>query len=187
MNEHTSGERKLKTDIHYKNTLRKDLVYSVRQLHEWQEQLAVIGKNRKEKKLRGTIQRYQSFIADLRGFLTPMLNDIEEAIKTEMKFSKEEIAQFREEVKDEMKLAADAREAFMKAKTGVEVADAAKLTPEELAGLKAAYSKAWRAFRLEKHKLQESTEELASEKTDRKIFALELKRIQVERHFIEEI
>jgi len=187
MNEHSAAERKLKTEIHYKNTLRRDLVYSVRQLHEWQERLAAIGNIRKDKKLRGTMERYQSFISDLRSFLVPMLNELEEAIRAEMNFSEKEIAQFRADVSEEMKLAAEARESFQKARAGMESLDKAKLTPEELAALKQSYSRAWRAFRLEKHKLDESTGELASEQTDRKIFELELKRIQVERHFIEEI
>lgn len=187
MNEHTVAERKLKTEIHYKNTLRRDLVYSVRQLHEWQEKLAVTANLRKAGKLRGTIERYRGFIADLRSFLVPMLQEIEEAIRTEMNFSETEIAQFRAEVGEEMQSAALAREAFRKASTSLESADRSRLAPEELAAMKQAYSKAWRAFRLEKHRLNASTGELASEQTDRQIFELELKRIQVERHFIEEI
>jgi hypothetical protein len=187
MNDHTVAEKKLKTEIHYKNTLRRDLVYSVRQLHDWQEKLASIGNVRKDRKLRGTMERYQSFISDLRSFLVPLLNELEEAIQAEMSFSEKEIAQFRAEVSEEMKIAAEAREAFQKARTGMEAADRVRMTPEELAVLKQSYSKAWRAFRLEKHKLDHSAGELASEQTDRKIFEIELKRIQVERHFIEEL
>jgi len=187
MNQHDAVERKLKTEIHYKNTLRRDLEYSVRQLHEWQEQLAVSGNLRKSKKLRGSIERSRAFISDLRSFLAPMLDEIEAAIRQEMSFSEKEIEQFRAEVDEEMKTAAAAREAFQKASARVDDAGAARPTPEELAALKTAYSKAWRAFRLEKHKLDSSAGALASEQTDRGIFEIELKRIQVERHFIEEI
>ncbi len=186
MNEHTIAEKRLKTEIHYKNTLRKDLVYSVRRLHDWQEELATIQNKRKEKKLRGTIARYKNFIADMRHFLAPLLDELEQTIKSEMSFSEEEIAQFQAEVKEETDLAAKARAAFDKARANVESSDDTKLEPEELAALREAYSKAWRAFRLEKHRLDEVKTELNSEKVDRKIFELELKRIHVERHFISE-
>ena len=187
MNDHTVAERRLKTDIHYKNTMRRDLVYSVRRLHDWQEELSRIQNKRKEKKLQGTVKRYKDFIVDMQSFLAPLLDELEAAIKEEMDFSEEEIVQFKEEVKEETDLAAKAREAFNKARENVETNDETKLEPEELAALREAYSKAWRAFRLEKHRLEEAETELKSEQTDRKIFEMELKRIHVERHFISEI
>jgi hypothetical protein len=187
MNEHTIIEKRLKTDIHFKNAVRKDLVESVRQLHDWQEQLNQIHNIRKEKKLRKTVERYQGFIEDMKVFLEPLLDDLENDIKEEMSFSKEEIAEFKEEVKEETKLATEARIAFAKAKEASENVDSKKLEPEEMAALKEAYSKAWRAFRLEKHKLEEARDELKSEETDREIFKRELKRIHVERHFIKEV
>lgn len=187
MNDHTVAERRLKTDIHYKNTMRRDLVYSVRRLHDWQEELSKIQNKRKEKKLLGTVKRYKDFIVDMQSFLAPLLDELETAIKEEMDFSEEEIVQFKNEVKEETDLATKAREAFTKARENVETNDETKLEPEELAALREAYSKAWRAFRLEKHRLEEAQTELKSEQTDRKIFELELKRIHVERHFISEI
>jgi hypothetical protein len=187
MNQHTAAERKLKTDIHFKNSIRRDLVDSVRQLHEWQERLNSIHNIRKEKKLQKTVARYRDFIEDVREFLSPLLDELETNIKEEMKFSEDEIKEFSEEVKEESKLAAEARKAFETAKTASENADDKKLTPEELAALKESYSKAWRAFRLEEHKLEEAQEELESEQVDREIFKRELKRIQVERHFLKEV
>lgn len=187
MNEHTIQERKLKSDIHYKNALRKDLVESIRQLHEWQEKLAVIRNKRKEKKLLRTVHRYQAFIEDLRSFLSPLLDDLESSIKEEMSFSEEEITQFSTEVKEETELAEQARLAFDKARDAADQATDKKLEPEDLKALRDSYSKAWRAFRLEKHKLEEVEEELQSEEVDRKIFERELKRIQVERQFIKGI
>ncbi len=187
MSEHTALERRLKTDIHFKNAIRKDLVESVRQLHDWQEQLSQIHNIRKEKKLRKTVERYRGFIEDMRTFLSPLLDEIEENIKEEMSFSEDEIKEFKEEVKEETVLATEARIGFEKARDAAEGAEDKKLEPAELAVLKQAYSKAWRAFRLEKHKLEEAREELESEKTDREIFKRELKRIHVERHFIKEV
>ncbi len=187
MSEHTIAERKLKTDIHYKNAVRRDLVDSVRQLHEWQEKLNQIHNVRKEKKLRNTVERYRGFIEDMRTFLSPLLDELEEGIKEEMSFSVDEIKEFKQEVKQETKLASEARIAFEKAKDAAEKADDDKIEPAELAVLKEAYSKAWRAFRLEKHKLEEASDELESEQTDRDIFKRELKRIHVERHFIKEV
>ncbi|MCK5064793.1 MAG: hypothetical protein KAQ97_05890 [Candidatus Fermentibacteraceae bacterium] len=187
MHDHTTIEKRLKTEIHYKNSLRRDFVDSFRQMHAWQEKLNVIQNKRKEKKLTRTIQRYQDFIDDLRSFLSPLLDELEEAIKEEMSFSEDEIKEFREEVKEEIKLASDARAAYKKAREASEEAEGKKLEPEELALLHDVYSKAWRAFRLEKHKLEDAEEELKSEEVDRKIFARELKRIHVERHFINEM
>jgi len=187
MNEHTAFERQLKSDIHYKNALRHDMVESIRQLHEWQERLTTIKNHRKEKKLLGTVHRYQAFIDDMRSFLVPLLDDLETSIKEEMKFSEEEIKEFASEVKEETQLAEEARQAFIKARDAADKATDKKLEPEDLQALKDAYSKAWRAFRLEKHKLEEAEEELQSEETDRKIFERELKRIQVERQFIKDV
>lgn len=187
MNQHTTVERKLKTDIHFKNAIRKDLVESVRQLHQWEEKLNVIQNIRRGKKLRRSLERYRRFIDDVREFLTPLLDELEERIREEMNFSQEEMKQFTEEVKEESRLAAEAREAFEKVKAAAESADEEKLEPDELDSLKESYSKAWRAFRLEEHKLEEVQEELQSEQKDREIFKRELKRIQVERHFIKKV
>jgi len=187
MNDHTTVEKRLKTDIHYKNAVRKDLVDSVRQLHDWQEKLNQIHNIRKEKKLRKTVKRYRGFIEDMRSFLSPLLDELEEDIREEMSFSEDEIKEFKQEVQEETKLASEARIAFEKARDAAEKAEDNKLEPAELVALKEAYSKAWRAFRLEKHKLDEASDELESEQTDRDIFKMELKRIHVERHFIKEV
>ncbi|MCD4701512.1 MAG: hypothetical protein K8S24_06615, partial [Candidatus Aegiribacteria sp.] len=187
MSDHNIIERKLKTNIHYKNAVRRDLVDSVRQLHDWQEQLNQIHNIRKEKKLMRTVERYRGFIENMRTFLSPMLDELEEDIKKEMSFSEDELKEFKQEVQEETKLASEARIAFEKARDAAEGAEDKKLEPDELVALKEAYSKAWRAFRLEKHKLDEASDELESEQTDREIFKMELKRIHVERHFIKEV
>ncbi len=187
MNDHTTMERRLKTDIHYKNAVRRDLVDSVRQLHDWQEKLNKLHNIRKEKKLRKTVERYRGFIEDMRSFLSPLLDELEEGIKEEMSFSEDEIEEFKQEVQEETKLASEARIAFEKARDASDKAEGDKVEPDELVALKEAYSKAWRAFRLEKHRLDEASEELESEQTDREIFKMELKRIHVERHFIKEV
>jgi NAD+--asparagine ADP-ribosyltransferase len=188
LSDHNLIERKLKKDINFKNALRKDLVESVRQLHKWQEKLNDIGNVRKAKKLEQSVRRYADYVDDLRAFLSPLLNDLESRIGTEMKFSKSEIIEFREEVKEETDLAQKARESFMKAKAALSRAEEdSRIEAEELISLKKHYSAAFRAFRMEKHKLIEVEGELQSELVDREIFKLELKRIMVERHFMSEI
>ena len=188
MTDHNLTERKLKTDIHFKNALRKDLVESVQQLHSWQEKLHSLNNIRKTKKLQQTVRRYADFVEDLRAFLSPLLNELESRITTEMSFSEDEIQQFNTEVKEETTLAAKAREAFTRAKDALGAAEEnAKMEREELDKLQQDYRAAFRAFRLEKHKLVEAEQELQSELVDREIFKLELKRIIVERHFISEI
>ena len=187
MDQHNIAERRLKTDIHYKNALRKDLMESVSMLHNWQERLHSIHNFRKEKKLRRTVQRYRDFVAEMKAFLVPLLDQLEEDIKEEMSFSEDEIKEFREEVKEESELAAEARKAFEQAQKAAEEAEGKDVPPEELKKLRESYSKAFRAFRLENHKLEEAREELESEQVDRDIFKNELKRIHVERHFIQEV
>jgi len=95
VNQHTVQEKKLKSDIHDKNELRRELAFSLSQLHSWQEKLATISNIRKEKKLNRTVVRYANYIHELKLFLTPVLDELEVRIKTEMDFSVEEIEQFR--------------------------------------------------------------------------------------------
>lgn len=187
MNEHTKVERKLKTEIHYKNTLFRDLFAGVHLLHEWQTRLAGLKNIRKEKKLRGSIERHIEFLDNLSNYLAANLDDIEKSIKEEIKFSEKEVEEFHKELDADKKLAEAARVAFVKTKTNAATEDKDKLEPEELAALHAEYSKTWKAFRLQKHKLDVVKEELKSEEQDKVIFSQELKRIIVERHFLAEL
>ena len=188
MNQHNVQEKRLKSDIHDKNELRRELAFSLNQLHSWQEKLVTISNIRKEKKLNRTVVRYAHYIQELKLFLTPVLDELEQRIKTEMDFSVEEIEQFRIEVKSETEEAAQARVAFENAKKILESTEVKKeAEPGELAAAKLAYSKAFKAFRLEKAELKEVKEELASELRDRDIFKNELKRIMIERHFMSEV
>lgn len=188
MNQRTIQEKQLKTDIHFKNELRRDLAGSLKQLHNWQEKLTTIKNNRKEKKLGVTVARYASYISELKLFLTPVLDDLEGRIKAEMNFSEEEIAAFQEEVKAETVQAADARKAFDSAKALLENTEGdKKADPEVLKAARDAYSKAFKAFRLERAELETAEKELKSELRDKEIFTRELKRIMVERHFMSEV
>lgn len=188
MNQHNAQERVLKRDIHDKNEIRRELAYSLNQLHSWQEKLLTIKNIRKEKKLNNTVARYADYIHELKLFLTPVLDELEQRIKKEMDFSVEEIDQFRSEVKTESEQAAAARVAFENARKALANTEEDKqVTPEDLAAARLAYSKAFRAFRLEKAELQEAKKELASELVDREVFKHELKRILVERHFMAEV
>lgn len=187
MNEHTKVERKLKTEIHYKNTLFRDLAAGVHLLHEWQTKLAGIKNVRKEKKLRGSIERHIEFLDNLKEYLSSHIDEIESSIREEMKFSETEVKELHKELDADKKLAETARVAFRKAKANAEASDSDKLEPGELEILHSEYSKAWRAFRLETHKLEEVQTELKAEEQDKIIFSQELKRIILERHFLEEL
>lgn len=188
MNQHNVQEKRLKRDIHDKNELRQELAFSLNQLHSWQERLTTISNIRKEKKLNKTVVRYANYIHELKLFLTPVLDDLEGRIKAEMDFSVDEIEQFKTEVKSETEQAAEARVAFENAKTVLENTEEKKeIEPEVLAEAKLAYSKAFKAFRLEKAELDNARKELKSELHDREIFKFELKRIMIERHFMAEV
>lgn len=188
MNQHNVQERQLKSDIHFKNTVRKELAFSLNQLHSWQEKLSIIGNIRKEKKLNTAVVRYANYIHEIKLFLTPVLDDLEGRIKTEMNFSEAEIKQFKAEVKTEAAEAAQARVAFEKAKQLLESTEEKKQAePEELAAARIAYSKAFKSFRLEKAEFENVKKELESELKDREIFTRELKRIMIERHFMAEV
>ena len=188
MNKHNIQERKLKSDIHFKNELRRDLAASLNQLHTWQEKLGDIKNIRKGRKLGTTVERYASYVHELKQFLAPVLDELETRIKSEMDFSQDEIAEFQNEVKEETLQAAEARKAFDKARELLQSTQEKKQAePEELKAARLAYSKAFRAFRLEKAELENAEEELRSELRDREIFKRELKRIMVERHFMSEV
>jgi len=188
VNQHNAQEKKLKSDIHDKNEIRKELAFSLNQLHSWQEKLTTISNVRKEKKLSRTVVRYANYIHELKLFLTPVLDELESRIKAEMDFSVDEIEQFKSEIKTETEQAAEARVAFENAKKLLESTEEDKQTePEALAAAKQAYSKAFKAFRLERAELEEAKKELASELVDREVFKYELKRIMIERHFMAEV
>jgi hypothetical protein len=188
VNQHNILERQLKNDIHFKNTVRRELAFSLNQLHSWQEKLSIISNIRKEKKLNGTVIRYANYIHELKLYLTPVLDDLETRIKAEMDFSVTEIEQFKNEVKTEAEDASRARIAFEKARALLAGTEEKKEPdPVELAAARIAYSKAFKSFRLEKTELENVKKELQSELHDREIFTLELKRILVERHFMAEV
>lgn len=185
MSSRTAEERRLKTDIHTKNALRRELNQSLKQLHSWQEKIHELGNTRRVRKLADTVARYAAYVDDLREYLAPMLDDLEVRIKEEMKFSEGEIAQFRDEVKEESVQAAEAKAAFRKAREVLEhLKEDDKARPEQLKEAREAYRKAFRTFRLEKRQLSQARGELESELVDKEIFKAELKRIMVERSFI---
>jgi chromosome segregation ATPase len=185
MNNRTAEERRLKTDIHMKNTLRSELSRSLSMLNDWQDRLHGLGNIRKARKLAETVTRYTDYVNELREYLVPVLDELEARIKAEMKFSEEEISQFRGEVSDETREAEAARSAFQKAREALEKLQAdEKADPEALASARETYRKAFRTFRLEKRQLKHAKGELSSELVDRDIFKAELKRIMVERTFV---
>lgn len=183
MDEHTRVERILKRDIHLKNLLRKDLLGHMGQVHTWQDKLSSVKNNRREKRLRGSIARYAAYIDELRGYLVPMLDDVESRIKAEMSFSEEEIEGFRGDVEKEKLAVLEARKAFEQARSALEEAEgrSGDGREEDMAALKQTFSGAYRALRLEKHRLDDASGELESEFRDKDFFEQELKRIFLEK------
>ena len=184
MNNRTAEERRLKTDIHMKNALRGELSRSLTQLHLWQERLHDLRNTRRSRKLTETVARYAEYVNDLREYIAPILGDLETRIQSEMKFSETEISQFKSEVEKKTRKAEAAREAFQKAREALEKLTAEKVEPEQINAARDAYRKAFRTFKLERRQLKEAKGELKSELVDRDIFKAEIKRIMVERTFV---
>ncbi|MBN1435166.1 hypothetical protein JW921_10435 [Candidatus Fermentibacterales bacterium] len=184
MEEHTRAERNLKRDIHLKNLLRKDLLSHMRQVQDWREKLQKTRNNRREKKTRESLLRYSGYIDELKGYLLPMLDDLEKRIGDEMSFSEKEIAGFKTDVTQEKKAVAEARKAFESAQAALKEAERKEVPPEEVAETRKAFSGAYKALRLERHRLDSAADELQSEYKDKDFFSRELKRIYVERHLI---
>lgn len=185
MNNRTAEERRLKTDIHMKNALRGELGRSLVQLHHWQDRLHELRNTRRSRKLTETVARYADYVNDLREYIAPILNDLETRIQAEMKFSETEISQFRTEVEAETREAEAAREAFQKAREALDsLLKEEKAAPEQLNSAREAYRKAFRTFKLERRQLREAKVDLKSELVDRDIFKAEIKRIMVERTFV---
>jgi hypothetical protein len=183
MDEHTRIERDLKRDIHLKNLLRKDLLGHMGQVHTWHDRLRSLKNVRRERRLKGSIARYATYIDELRSYLVPMLDDVEDRIRTEMSFSEEEIEGFRADLEKEKLAVVEARKAFDLARAALEQAEGrpGEGKEEDMAALKQTFSGAYRALRLEKHRLEDASEELESEFRDKDFFAQELKRIYLEK------
>jgi plasmid replication initiation protein len=97
--------------------------------------------------MRETVARYKGFISELKDLLTPMLDELENRISEEMKFSKEEVTQFKKETETEKAAVIEARQIFENAQKNLEEAETdQKLSSENLKEIRGKFSKAYKAL-----------------------------------------
>lgn len=174
MDAHTAKERRLKTDIIEKNVLRRELERRLSQMNRWQEELTKVKKQRKKKKLEGTIDRYQSCIEDMKKELLQLDDDLEKRIKKEMTYSEEEIKSFQKDLEKHAKGLQKVQDSLKEAEKEKEPAEGEAQTPEKKIHLK-------KLLKEEVKKVEQDKKELKSEERDKEIFTLELKRITLDR------
>ena len=99
---HTRLEKDLKRDIVRKNTVMRRLRRVNRKADLWQKK-AESGKNRRwNKKYLATSLRYRAEMNRLRNIIAPLVADLDERIHEEMDFSKQEVADFKNQLKAEL-------------------------------------------------------------------------------------
>jgi len=190
---HTRLEKDLKRDIVRKNTVMKRLRRLNRRADLWQKK-AESGKNRRwNKKYIATSLRYRAEMNRLRNIIRPLVADLDERIHEEMEFSKQEVGDFKKQLKAEMeemdRIGARLQEIEKQLKADEEKLGTDKPEPE-LEKKISAEKKQKRELEKKKEEESKKTErlekELKSEAVDEQIFSDELKHISKEKEQLEE-
>ncbi len=189
---HTSVERKLKTDIIQKNIVRKQLEKKMSQVTRYTHQREKATSNRWHKRHATTINRLQGEIAELREQLNPLNADLEARIKAEMEFSEEEVEAFRAQYQQEHAemiaarqrvdaIQSDLEETQSEESPAGESTDTASDSEasEEIHQKEAELARAERAMK--EKDVEEVQREIESEEKDKVFFTRELRRIIAER------
>ncbi|MBC8461935.1 MAG: hypothetical protein H8D67_28530 [Deltaproteobacteria bacterium] len=191
---HTSVERKLKTDIIQKNIVRKQLEKKMSQIARYTHQREKATSNRWRKRYATTVNRFQGEIAELREQLSPLNADLEARIKAEMEFSEEEIEAFRSQYQQEYAemiaarqraeaIRSDLEETQSEESPAGESTDTASDSEasEEIHQKEAELARAERVMKEEEKDVEEVQREIESEEKDKVFFTRELRRIIAER------
>ena len=199
--EHTPIERKIKTDIILKNTLRKQLEKKLGRLKKWEQLLTKTKNNRKSKKYKNNIIRYLDTINKLKPDTKGRIDDLEKRIKEEIKYSEDEIKQLQEMNKKEYSEMLDAEKLLIKAEQGklddkekLEIAETSLEKYEAQAGDeqkgKIFFPKEYLLIKAKKRLKKETKDkkdvekEMKSEEKDRILFDSELKRMIMEKEIL---
>jgi len=174
MNNHTAVERKLKTDIYEKNRVRKILFKHIATLNRWEVKQENASSKKLQRKLAGSIARYQAEMDILIQILQLMNDDVEKRIRDEMTFSEDEIKAFQKKLEVNAKTLEETKKELKNAKKAKDKSDSDTPSPQPQIHLK-------KLLKAEIKQIQADEAELVSEERDKILFTHELKRITLDR------
>ena len=192
---HTVVEKAIKEDIIRKNTLLKKIRWMDRKAAQFQLKAGLSNNRRQKKKYLATAARFLDELTRLKPMALEMVEDLDQRIHEEMEFSVEEVASFKEQLRQERdeikkikeqleeaeeKLHADEEKYAEGAKAGEEKAETGKLK-EQVDTDQGAEARLKKEMKKESKKVTGLERELASEETDRKIFTEELEHMEEEK------
>ena len=201
---HNIVERKIKTDIVKKNTVRKELTGEIRKVVQLAHQLKTTVNRRKRKRYVQNIERYVPKIKKNKEMVIDLIDDLEKRIEGELKYSEQEIADLRKTYKAEYDEMVAARKIVFKAQQG----SLSESEIEELAGLsiidmvkeptesdttgekkitiprEELLAKAKKRLIKESKDVEKVTKEMNSEEKDKILFQSEIKRMIFEREVL---
>ncbi|MFQ6617603.1 MAG: hypothetical protein ACE5QV_02845 [Fidelibacterota bacterium] len=109
MEAHTSIERKLKSEIARKNSLRKSMEREISKVSRLTDKLVKLKNYRWQRKCLASIERLTGKIDSMREDLILLDQELLESIKEQVDFSEEEIEDYRKKFKKEYKKMLKAR------------------------------------------------------------------------------
>lgn len=201
---HNIIERKIKFDIIRKNTLRKKLSRDIRKVVRWAESLETVKNVRKRKKYVQNIERYVPQITKNKKIVLDLIDDLQTRVKTELKYSEEEISELQQTYKKEYEEMVKAHKMLIKAKKGNlsenEIEEIAGKTVEEMITQKGEtpdsgekevvipkevlLAKAQKKLKKEAKDVDKVKKELESEEKDKILFKDEIKRMVLEKEIL---
>jgi hypothetical protein len=202
---HTSVERKIKTDIIKKNTLRKELTRDIRKMKRLSDLLKKTRNRKKRKRYIKNIDRHIPGIRGKKKQLSVMIGDLEKRIGEEMKYSEKEMKELEQTYKKEYEDMVQSQNLLLKAQknrlsdkekldisnmsidrgteeektTGGESGTTVPVFPREL-----LLARAKKRFKHESEEVAEVEKEIESEEKDKQLFESELKRIVLEKKIL---
>lgn len=202
--EHTPIERKLKTDIKNKNTLRNQLQKRLFELKKWHLLLKKSKNNRKIKKYINNIKRYMQDIKVLKALVKNMITGLEQRMKDEMKYSETEMSKLESMLKKEYNEMKEAQKVLIKAEQGKlddkAIMDYLNISIEEyddktkkkdlkketlLFSRELFIGKAKSRLKAETKDVKKVEKEIKSEQSDKVLFDTELKRLMLEKEILQ--
>ena len=197
--EHNPIERKIKSDLIKKNTIRKKLEQDLSIIKKWVEKLDKIKNNQRINRYLESIIRYSKKIKKNKIILNKLLLDLEHRIKTELKYSKAEVEELQElyrkeydEMVDSLLLMIRAEKGQLSNKeksniTGVAIENFAEKYKEKN---KNTYPKEFILAKIKNHFKKDTKnvnaveKEIISEEKDKNLFKIELRRIFLEKEVL---
>ena len=195
--DHNRIERKIKTDIVSKNTLRKKLQHKLYQIQKWQKQIKTGSSLRLKNKFIKSIRRVLPKIKNLKSEVFLMIEDLEKRIPEELKYSESEISQLKDQYQKEYQQMVEAQQSLFKAQAGklskdekIDIAGTSINALEKNEAGKVIFPKEFllakitKKLNTETKDVKKAEKELTSEEKDKVLFQGEIKRMTMEKEIL---